>query len=134
MSMKKFMTLSFQGISCGALILCIMLFILPDKQLIINDYPRQFFCAILSGWTFWILSYVYETDISKFMKPVIHMGIGMGVYIGLALYAKWIPTESLSIAFVSICIMFMIAFFIWGCFFFYNYREAKRINHKLHQQ
>lgn len=137
--LKKIGKNLFLGIASGSLvfnIIGIIFAVTSDSiELVISgdDYIKQLVCSIIVGIGFWLPSIVYEfRNISNIMKVLIHMGIGIVVYVGTGFYAEWIPV-GIGIKYIVLIIisMILIAFVIWSGFYLYYRKEAQLINKKI---
>lgn len=137
--LKKIGKNLFLGIASGSLLFNIMGIIFAaicdSSELVTSGeyYIKQVVCSMIVGIGFWLPSIVYEfRNISNIMKVLIHMGIGIVVYVGTGFYAGWIPVDIgiKNIVFIII-FMILIAFGIWSGFYLYYRKEAQLINKKI---
>ena len=101
----------------------------------LNDYffTKMVVGCVLTGLGWGAPAAVYSSEkISSGIKCVIHIGIGMVVQTVTAFIVGWIPAG----AGVGKCILIIIcelafAMIIWLCFFFYNKKQADRMNKRI---
>lgn len=90
--------------------------------------------SALVGMGFATPSIVYLSDrLRLWQQLLIHISIGMPVYLAVALWLGWMPRQSVGavVAFVLLALVFF--FLIWSGFFLYNRREARKMNERLRQ-
>lgn len=137
--MKKIIGLIGKGIMMGCTISCLVCIV--GVAMIGNEWfissPRSYILQIVAamvvgiGWV--VPSIVYESEkLSYGIKILIHMTIGLIVYIPCAIYMKWLPLEGGIIAVIlELLAVIAIAFIIWLGFFLYYRKEATNMNDKI---
>ena len=140
-SIKKIVCNTICGICLGCTVftlLGIILAFIDNKYLMMtsSEFIINAICSIVSGVGFYLPSIVYENDkISRGLQVLVHMGVGLTVYLVCSFYAGWIPVErGILVTITSIIIMITISFIIWFGFYIYNKNEAKKINAKLQEK
>jgi uncharacterized membrane protein YciS (DUF1049 family) len=102
-------------------------------ELLINNFVEYSITAMVIGVGFSLPSIVYENDkLSSLNQFLIHMGIGMGIFIVTGIYVGWIPISyGLGTIFLSILIAFAFAILIWASFYLYYQKEAMKMNKQI---
>ncbi len=136
--MKKIIGLVSIGISWGCTISCIISMI--GYSMIGNDwflsatrsYNQQIIASMIIGLAWSIPSVVYQNEkLSGIQQFIIHMSIGFIVFIPIAFYMGWFPSQNISSIIISLAISIISSLVIWLCFYFYYRNEANVINKKL---
>ncbi|MCU9807607.1 MAG: DUF3021 domain-containing protein [Paraclostridium dentum] len=140
-SIKKIVSNILYGIAWGCTIFTLQGIIVAstDNNYLMmtnKEYIVNAICSVIIGIGFYLPSIVYENDrISRGLQVVVHMGIGISIYLICAFYAEWIPVErGMAVTISSIIIIVTISFIIWGAFYIYNKNEARKINEKLQEK
>lgn len=90
--------------------------------------------SALVGMGFATPSIVYTSErLRLWQQLLIHLGIGMPVYLAVAFWLGWMPRQSAGAVVGFVLLALVIFFLIWSCFFLYNRHEAKRMNERLRQ-
>lgn len=137
--MKEYIKLIIQGMAIGSLILIILSIIgiyfggNQFSTLLINNFITYAIAAMIIGIGFSLPSLIYENNkISSLSQFLIHMFIGMIIFIITSLYVGWIPTDygiGAIITWILIAIGF--AILIWLGFYLYYKKEASDINKQI---
>ena len=129
------------GISWGCTILCLIsmagvnLFGYEWFEVSVGGYSAQIIAAMISGIGWSVPSIVYENEkLSRAQQMIIHLGIGLVVYLPIAIYMKWIPTGNAGTILAGIAFSVIASFLVWLCFYLYYKGEAKAINRELMKQ
>jgi hypothetical protein len=137
--MKKYIKLIIQGMALGSLILvCIAMFGIYFggnyfSELLVNNFISYSIAAMIIGIGFSLPSIVYENeDLSLLNQFLIHISIGMVIYISVALYVGWIPVYyGISNFILAIVLLIIFALLIWLGFYIYYKKEALNINKQI---
>jgi len=126
------------GATWGCVIF-VMTFILADFMsdgaLVIDNFTANAVGAMVTGAAFCVSSLVYKIDsIVLWLKVVINVLVGFGVFLPIAFGLGWISIESPSgiIIFVAIVVILFVAIAFGD--YLINGRDAKKINAKLRKQ
>lgn len=137
----KSIKLIITGISMGCTISCIIMMVgthFSGSDWILNapkGFTAQIIGAMLTGIGFSLPSLIYEKEqLSRAQQSLIHLGTGFLIYLIIAYYLQWLPTQNTAILLLSILFMAVCTILIWLCFYFYYKSEAKAINKKLTAQ
>ena len=92
--------------------------------------------SMITGIAFNLPALVYKTEkLSIGLKILIHMGIGLATYIGVAFYVGWIPVQAGAwMAAIAVASAILVSFIVWAGFYFYYKNEAKKINAKIKEK
>ena len=98
-----------------------------------NQVIIQIIASIIVGIGFVVPTIIYDCDnLSRPLQIIIHMGIGMIVYIICAFSVGWIPTAlGIWATIFTILCGVIVSFVIWFCFYQFFKHQAKKINAKL---
>lgn len=100
-----------------------------------RGFIAQVVAAIIVGIGFSVPAAVYENEKLSFAQHfIIHMGIGMGIYVATALYMGWIPSGNPMLAVYSLVIAAFFSLLIWSCFYFYYRWMAKEMNRRIKKE
>lgn len=128
------------GISYGCtffVLICLAFSAAGDEaslSLILKDFARQALGAIAVGIACGTTAIVYQFPrLSRLVQTAIHFGVGMGVFFPTAIGLGWIPFHPERVMYTVMQFLFSCGIFaaIWACFYFYNRREARKINDRL---
>lgn len=99
---------------------------------ITDDFVRQALGAMAVGIFCGTTAIVYTFRRLALWKCIaIHFSVGLTGYFLTACYLNWMPKENL-LALVGFLAVGVISFAgIWACFYYYNRREAKKLNTRL---
>lgn len=137
---KKLMALTLCGMAFGSLMnvfVCIIGVLVTGSEDFLTQtqtgYVSQAIIGMIVGIGWSVPALVYKIEKFSFkLKVLIHMGTGFVVFLPLATYAGWIPTQAgVGVAILSLVLMVAVAFIIWAGFYFYNKDQAKTINKKI---
>ena len=136
--MKKFIYSLLLGISLGCTIFVLMgiifsLININDNFLSSKDFIRQAICSMITGIGFTLPSMIYKNEkVSKGLKVLFHMGIGLAIYFSIAFYAGWIPVKNgLFVTVLTVIIAIFVSFIIWASFYMIYKNDAKKMNQKI---
>lgn len=130
------------GVSMGCtsfVVMCLSFFLGGGDdflKMIFEDFARQSVGAMMIGVACGGTAVIYQFPRPLwYIKVIIHFCVGMGVFYPTAIYLGWIPFYPdrmlyTVLQFLVSCGIFMV---IWGCFYLFNRKEAKRINEKLRE-
>ena len=99
------------------------------------SFTKMVIGCILMGLGWGAPAAVYSSEkMSTGIKCVIHIGIGMVVQTITAFIVGYIPAGT-SVGRCILIIVFELAFamIIWLCFFFYNKRQAEKMNRRIQE-
>lgn len=137
--MRKIISTTALGISWGFTVLVLYMTVssLINADFFGNltsaEFIKNVICSAITGLGFSVPSLIYRNEnLSRGLQVLIHLGIGFVIYISVALYAGWIPTEFglLPVA-ISIAVSVVFTLLIWLCFSFYYRKQAEKINEKI---
>lgn len=138
--MKKIIRNVLMGIALGCTVFVIISIIFAlingDSSMYTTDeFIKNAICSMIVGVGFSLPAIVYDNDkMSMGIKVLIHMGIGISVYLIIAFIAGWIPVkEGLGAILTTILIAIIISFIIWFFFYLYNKNEVKKLNTKIRE-
>ena len=133
MSVKKVINYLFLGISWGCtffVFTCLIGYLIGGPAFlapIVNNFPRQALGAVFVGIACGSTSIVYRIDrLSLGIQILIHFTLGMSGYFLAAFYLGWIPLEN---KWYILGVLIFTA--LWSIFFYYNIREARKMNERL---
>ena len=138
MSVKKVINYLFLGISWGCtffVFTCLIGYLISGPAFlapVVNNFPRQVLGAVFVGIACGSTRIVYRIDrLSLGIQILIHFTLGMSGYFLAAFFLGWIPLENkwYMITFIILGVLIFTA--IWSIFFFYNRREARKMNERL---
>lgn len=128
------------GISYGCtffVLICLAFFAVGGEASlspVLKDFTGQALGAIAVGIACGTTAIVYQFHrLSRLAQTAIHFCIGMGVFFPTAIHLGWIPFYPERAMYTVMQFLFSCGIFtaIWSCFYFYNRREARRINNRL---
>ncbi len=128
------------GISYGCtffVLICFAFFIAGGEASlspVLDDFTRQALGAIAVGVACGGTAIVYQfRRLSLLAQTAIHFIIGMGVFFPTAIHLGWIPFYPERAIYTVLQFLFSCGIFaaIWACFYFFNRREARKINDRL---
>lgn len=137
--MRKIISSIALGISWGFTVLVLIMTVFVSvkadylQQLTSAMFIKYVICAAITGLGFSVPSLIYENEsIPRGLQVLIHLGIGFAIYIPVAFFAGWIPTEFgfLPVA-ISLGISVVFALLVWFCFSLYYRKQAQKINEKI---
>lgn len=140
--MKKIISVTAMGISWG---FTVLVFYMTVSAIINSDFfsnltsaefIKQVICSGVVGLGFTVPTLVYRSEsLSRWLQVLVHLGIGFVIYISVAFYAGWIPTEFgfLTVA-ISIAASIVLTLLIWLCFSLYYRKQAEKINRKIFEK
>lgn len=137
--MRKIISSIAIGISWGFTVLVLYMTVSASvkadylQQLTSNTFIKYVICSAITGLGFSVPSLIYENEnIPRGLQVFIHLGIGFAIYIPVAFFAGWIPTEFgvLPVA-ISLGISVVFALLVWFCFSLYYRKQAQKINKKI---
>lgn len=101
-----------------------------------RQFITQAMASIICGIGFCVPSIVYENEkIPMSLKVLIHMGTGLIIYLPVAVWIGWIPIKyGILPMVITILVMIISSFVIWGGFYLYYKMEAKNINEKIKEK
>lgn len=138
MSVKKVIHYLFTGISLGCTLFvftCLIGYLISGPAFlepVVKNFPKQVFGAVFVGIACGSTSIVYCIDsLSHGIQILIHFTLGISGYLLTAFCLGWIPLENKWYMTAFICLGILIFTVIWSIFFFYNRREAQKMNERL---
>lgn len=137
--MRKIISSVAIGISWGftVLVLYLTIGVIISKDFLAGITPDVFIkyviCSAIVGLGFSVPSLIYQNErIAKALQVIIHLGTGFAIYISVAFFAGWIPTNYGFIpAAISLLIAVVFTLVIWLCFSLYYRKKADEINRKI---
>ena len=136
--MKNWIKYIFFGILMGCTVLVIMgmivaLFQGETFQTSSSEFIKMGIGSMIIGVGFSVPSMIYANEkMAYVLKVLIHLGIGLLIYLGVSIWLGWIPLDLGVGGIVTyIFIAIAIAVLIWSGFFLYYRHEAKKINEKI---
>jgi len=136
--MKNWIKYIFFGILMGCTVLVIMgmivaLFQGETFQTSSSEFIKMGIGSMIIGVGFSVPSMIYSNEkMAYVLKVLIHLGIGMLIYLGVSIWLGWMPLDLGVGGIVTyIFIAIAIAVLIWSGFFLYYRHEAKKINEKI---
>ena len=109
--------------------------LLGNGTFIVDNYgmTKMIFACLLVGLGFGVPSAIYDVErIPRLLQMVIHMGIGISVYLIVAFMVGWIPVKlGVPICACIVAGQLVISFIIWLLISLYYKREVKRLNDRL---
>lgn len=137
--MRKIISSIAIGISWGFTVLVLIMTVFAAtydnffNQLTSAVFIKYVVCAAIIGLGFSVPSLIYENEsIPRRLQVLIHLGIGFAIYIPVAFFAGWIPTEfGFLPVVISLCISVVFALLVWLCFSLYYKKQAEKINKKI---
>lgn len=95
------------------------------------ETARGIAAMVLTGLGFGLPAIVYDTELPKWAKTLIHMGVGCTVLVGAGLLAGWLRSERGLVPFlVTLGVQIALAFSIWG----YSLHRAKKLAQAMNKQ
>lgn len=135
---KKIIKLIAMGICYGCTFSCLISMV--GYSILGNEWfvssPKGYCIQIVAamivgiGWTLPTLIYSQE-KLSKVQQCLIHIGIGVVVYIPIAFYMEWMPMDNLALMLGSVMFAVIVSLFVWCGFYLYYKKEAQKINKEL---
>lgn len=125
------------GIATGCTIFVMMGLVFTmfgDAASLTNDeFIKQAIGSILVGIGFLLPTIIYDNpNVAMPLKFIVHMGIGVILYVLVALNVGWIPTTLGIMPMIMTAVgMIGISLIIWVIFYMYYKKEAKKINDKI---
>lgn len=127
------------GISWGftVLVAYLTISVIISGDFLANIAPDVFIkyviCSAVTGLGFYIPSLIYYNEsISKVLQVIFHLGIGFAIYLPVAFFAGWIPTEfGILPVVISLAISVVFSLLVWLCFSLYYKKQAENINKKI---
>lgn len=138
--MRKVFRSAWEGIQFAAivyLLISIVMGLTDGAGKFASGYgmARGGIAVIVIGLGFGIPSLIYETELTMWLKVLIHMGTGCLVMAGASMLGGWLPADKgLSAVLIALAIEIALAFFFWGISFFQVFMEAKRLNEKIEER
>lgn len=139
--MKKIVIYTLRGIAMGCTVFTILniAFDIAFKGSFHMEswyYTKMAVGAMITGIAFGVPTLVYQSDkLSKGLKVLIHMGIGLVTYLCVGFYVGWIPIEAGAwIVAIAVISVIAVSFMIWTGFYLYYKNEAKKINAKIKEK
>lgn len=98
-----------------------------------ENFIRQAIGSMIVGIGFTMPTLLYHNHrLRIWMQTILHMAIGFLIYFSAAFYLGWIPIKfGWKIITLSLLIAVVTFFAIWSAYYFYNRREAEKLNKKL---
>lgn len=137
--MRKIISKTALGISWGFTILVFYMTVSAAinadffSNLTSAEFIKHVICSAITGLGFCVPTIIYENEnVSRGLQVLIHLGIGFAIYIPVAFFAGWIPTEFGFLPVVSsLGISVVFALLAWLCFSLYYKKQAEKINEKI---
>lgn len=132
----------FYGISWGCMFfvfICLIGFWISGEEFlqpVTEDFARQAIGAMIVGMSCGSTAVVYQFEkLPGWAKILIHFVVGMGVFYPVAVYLGWLPFYSGRVLYTIIQILLSCGIFamIWFCFYWFNRKEARKINERLQE-
>jgi len=109
---------------------------MPDRthfEALMGNFTIHAVGSMLVGIGFILPTLIYDSEkLSLFVKTIIHLGIGVPLFLAVGFYLGWLPKD-LNMGKVLLMMMGCIAvsFVIWFGFYLYYKNESKLINKRL---
>lgn len=140
--MRKIISTMALGISWGFTVLVLYMTVssLVNADFFSNltsaEFIKNVICSAIVGLGFSVPSLIYRNEtLSRWLQVLVHLGIGFVIYISVALYAGWIPTEfGFLPVVISIAVSVVFTLLIWLCFSIYYRKQAEKINKKIFEK
>lgn len=140
--MRKIISKTALGISWGFTILVFYMTVSAAidadffNNLTSSEFIKHVICAAITGLGFTVPTIIYDNEtVSRGLQVLVHLGTGFAIYIPVAFFAGWIPTEA---GFLPVVISFAIsvvfAMLAWLCFSLYYKKQAERMNKKIFEK
>lgn len=137
--MRKIISTTALGISWGFTILVIYMTISAAinadffSNLTSAEFIKHVICSAIVGLGFSVPTIIYRCEtVSRGLQVLVHLGTGFAIYIPVAFYAGWVPTEAGFLPVViSLAISVVFALLAWMCFNLYYRKQAEKINEKI---
>ena len=135
----KIVKMILNGIAWGCTICTFVMLIgaaaVGDDFLALNakQFIKQAIGSMIVGIGFTVPCLIYNANrLSRVLQTLIHMGIGFAVYLPIASYLGWLPTDyGVGMLVLSLVIAVVFYFVIWLFYYLHNRKEAARLNEKL---
>jgi len=136
---KKIIGRTLSGISYGCfwMVGFSMIFnFMPDRthfEAVMNNFTVQAIGSMLAGIGFILPTLIYDSEkLSRFVKVIIHLGIGVPLFIAVGFFLGWLPKDfGIGKTFLMIVSCIAISLVIWFGFYLYYKNESKLINKQL---
>ncbi len=140
--MRKIISTTALGISWGFTILVFYMTVsaVIDTEFFSNftsaEFIKDVICAAITGLGFTVPTIIYGNEsVSRGLQVLVHLGTGFAIYIPVAFFAGWIPTEAgLLPVVISLAISVVFAMLVWLCFSLYYKKQAEKINKKIFEK
>jgi len=137
--MKMYIKLIIRGMASGSLIFVVMsifgIYFGGNyfSLLLTTNFISYSIASMIIGVGFSLPSIVYENNRLSFLNQfLIHITVGMIVYIATGLYVGWIPIQyGFNIIVLYILIALAFTFLIWFGFYLYYKKESLDINKQI---
>lgn len=99
-----------------------------------GGFAGQVAASMAVGAGFSVPAVVYENEkLSRFQQCLIQMGIGLAIYLTVAYFMRWLPTESAAAVAGGAAVAVMVSLAVWFGFYLYYRGEARAINRRLRE-